>query len=103
MVGKIGRIRWNMKIYIFWVGPPIQGGGEDTYMIAYSADKCPSDPVSWLFKCLSSDFLNAWMLSFDVIMIRNELCPLMFSHPCFRSPKTLFFLAWPIGAAVRST
>ena len=48
-------------------------GGGDTYMITYSADKCPSYPVSWLFECLFFAFLNASVLSFDVITIKNEL------------------------------
>ena len=51
-----------------------QGVGGNNFMIIYSADKCPSDTVSCLFECLFSAFLNACMLYFDVIMIKNELC-----------------------------
>ena len=63
-------------------------------MITQSADKCPLYPVSCLFECLFSAFLNSCMLYFDVIMIKNELCPLMFSHNFFRNLRSLFFLAW---------
>ena len=81
----------------------IQGGGGDTSMITYSAERCPSDPALCLFEWLFYAFLNDCMLSFDAILIRNELYPLMFSHHCFRSPKRLFFLAWITGDAIGST
>ena len=38
-----------------------------------------------------------------VIMIKNELCPLVFSHNLFRRPRGLFLLACPIRASVGST
>ena len=69
---------------------PRRGGGGS--MITYSAEKYPSDPVSCLFERLFSDFLNACMLSFDVIMINNDLCPLVFFHHCFRRLGRIFFL-----------
>ena len=42
-------------------------------MITKSDDKFPPDPVYCLFECLFSAFFNACVLSFDVIMIINEL------------------------------
>ena len=60
-------------------------------MITYSADKFPSDLVSCLFECLFSAFLNACMLHFDVIMTKNELCPLMYFPRCFRRLGTPLF------------
>ena len=61
----------------------VQVGVGETSMITYSAEKFPSYPVSFLFECFFSSFLNACVLSFDVIMINNELCPLVFSHHLF--------------------
>ena len=58
--------------------------------------QCPSS------KNYFSAFLNNCVLSYDVIMIDNELCPLGFSHTCFRRPIILFFLSWIITAAVGS-
>ena len=81
----------------------VQGGGGNNSMITYIAEKFPSDPVSYLFECLFSAFLNACVLSFGVIMIRNEFPPLMFSHHYFRRTKSLFLIDWPIGAAVGYT
>ena len=72
-------------------------------MITYSADKYPSDPFTCLFECLFSAFFNAGMFSFDVIIIKNELCPLMFYHHCFRRLRRIFSLAWRIRSAVGST
>ena len=72
-------------------------------MITYSAEKFPSDPVYSLFECLFYAFLNAWESSFDVILTKNELCPLMFSHHWFIRLRSLFSLVWLIGAAVGST
>ena len=46
--------------------------GGYTFMITYSADKFPSYPFSLLFECLFSAILNACVLSFGIIMIRNE-------------------------------
>ena len=66
-------------------------------MITYISEKCPSDPVSCLFECLFSEFVYACLLSFDVIMMSNKLCPLMFSHHCFRSLRRLLSLISPSG------
>ena len=52
---------------------------------------------------LFSAFLNAWLLSFEVIMIRNELFPCVFSRHWFRRLRRLLFLAWPIRLSVGST
>ena len=71
-------------------------------MITLSDEKYPSDPVSRLFEFLFSAILNDWVLYFHVKMIRNELSPLVFSHHCFKRPKIIFLLAWPISAAVGS-
>ena len=80
-----------------------QGWGGETSMIIFNDNKCPSNPFYCLFEWLFPIFLNACMLSFGVIMIRNTLFPLMFSHHCFRRPKSLFSLAWIIRSAVGST
>ena len=57
-----------------------QGGGGDTSTITYSAEKCPSDPVSCLFECLFSDVFNTSVLSFDVMMIKDEYLSLVLFH-----------------------
>ena len=80
-----------------------RGRGGGASMITYSAEKRPSDPVSCLYECFIYAFLNACMLSFDVIMINNEFGPLLFSRHCFRRPRILFFLAWLIRDAVGYT
>ena len=64
----------------------VQGGEGGTSMVTYSAEKYPVDTVSRLFECLISNFLDAYVLSFDLIMTRNELSPLIFSHNFFRRP-----------------
>ena len=81
----------------------VQVGIGDNSMITYIIYKCPSYTVLCLFEFLFSAFLIACILSFGVIMISNYLCPLMFSHHCFRRPKMLFSLAWIIGNVVGST
>ena len=71
-------------------------------MITYSAEKYPSSPFPCFFEGLFYDFLNACMLSFDDIMISNELCPLVFYHHSFRRLISLSFLDWPVMASVGS-
>ena len=78
-------------------------GGGYTSMITQIDEKCPSDPVFCVFECLFSALLNECLLSFDVIMINNELFPLVSSHHCFRRLISLFSLAWQIRASVGST
>ena len=56
-------------------------------MITDSAEKCPSDPFSCLYECFIYAFLNACMLSFDVIMINDEFGPPFFSRHCFSLPR----------------
>ena len=73
------------------------------YLHCFCCIILPSDPYPWLFECLFSAFFEACMLYFDVIMIKNELCPLVFSRHCFRRLRSLFFLAWLIRATVWST
>ena len=51
---------------------PRRGGG--TYIITYIDDKCHSDTVLCLFGFLFSAFLKICLISFNVIMIMNELC-----------------------------
>ena len=65
---------------------------EDNYTITFTVDKFPSDPVSFLFDCLFSAFLDACLLSFDVITINKFLWHLVLSHHWFRSLRSLFFL-----------
>ena len=62
-------------------------------MITYIANKCPSDPFPCLFECLFYAILDDCMLSFDVIMINDELFPIVFSHHCFIRFKKVLFLA----------
>ena len=40
--------------------------------------------------------LNDSLVSFVIIMLTNEFYPLMLSHPCFRWPRSLYFLPWSI-------
>ena len=82
---------------IGWRGQ-IQGGGGDTLMITKGTDKCPSDPIFYLFECYFSTFLNACLLSLEVLMIRNEFSPLVFLNHCLRRliNISLHFLPWSI-------
>ena len=59
---KLGRIECRGQF---------QGGRGDTLMITKGADKCSSDPIFYLFECYVSTFLNACLLSLEVIMIGN--------------------------------
>ena len=52
---------------------------------------------------LFSAFLNACLLSLEVIMIRNEFCSLLFYRHCFRRLRSLLLLACPISVSVGST
>ena len=72
-------------------------------MITYSAEKYHSDPVTCLFESLISAFLNACVLSSDVIMINNGLCTLIFSHHFFKRLRRIFSLHWIIRDPVGST
>ena len=68
-----------------------------------SEQKISLDPVTCLYECLFSVFLNACMLSFYVIMINNELSSLVFYNKFSISLISLFLFAWLIKAAVGST
>ena len=42
--------------------------------------------------------LNDSLVSFVIMMLTNEFCPLMLSHPYFRFLRSLHFLPWSINA-----
>ena len=70
-------------------------------MITKSADKFPTDPIFCLFESLFSAFFNACLLSFEIIMIENELPPLCYTISAFKILLILFFLDCPIRASYR--
>ena len=50
---KLGGIEWRGQV---------QGGGGDTLMITNGADKCPSDPILYLFECYFSTFFECLLV-----------------------------------------
>ena len=72
-------------------------------MIPYSTEKFTSDKFPCLLECLFSAFFDACVLSFDVIIIKDKLCPVVFYHHCFISLRSLLLISWLIRAAVGLT
>ena len=86
---RVGRIeKLYIRVYKMVRAHPSRGWYIS--MIIYSAEKVPSDPVFYLFECLFSIYLDACLLYFDIIMINNELCTLMFYHHWFRMLRIMF-------------
>ena len=67
----------------------------DTSMITYISDKFPSYPVSCLFDIFFSDFLDAFLSSFDYIMTMNEFFLLAIFIICFKGIIILLSLIFP--------
>ena len=63
----------------------------------------PRDQIFCLFECLFTVVLDAQFLYFDIIMIKNEFPPLVFSRHCFWRILGLFLLAWFVRSYICST
>ena len=72
-------------------------------MITLSADKHPSDSVFCLFGYLFSAFLIAFLLSFEVLMIMNEIFHLVLSSHFAIILIRIFLPACPIRTYLGST
>ena len=66
-------------------------------MITLISERSPSGPVFCLFEYLFSAFLDPCLLSFDVIMINNELCPLCYLIAVLEGLEASFPLLFPAG------
>ena len=67
-------------------------------MITSSAGKFPLDPIFCLFECQFSNFLNACLIPFEVIMIMNELFPHVSSNHSLGRLRILLSFLVPSGS-----
>ena len=56
----------------------------------------PEKGLRSVHSVLCSSSLNDILVSFVIIMLTNELFPLVLSHPCFRCLRSLHLFPWYI-------